>query len=334
MADKAVTCYRPLTAWFSKEVNPSGKRSMVFDASKAANRDEEIKLPCGQCIGCKLERSRQWAIRCVHEASLHEQNCFITLTFDENSLAARERPKSLDKREFQLFMKRLRKEFSDRKIRFFHCGEYGDKNGRPHYHAILFGIDFEDKELMNLDREHPLYRSKTLERLWPFGFSTIGEMTFESAAYVARYCLKKITGDIALTHYAEIDYDSGEILYDRDPEYTTMSRGRRCKDHPKDKYPEFVIDCPNCDGGIATRWYEQFKSDCYPKDWISLNGKKMKPPKFYEKKLEQDDFYLFSDIKDARKLASREIELPQRDRLDEMETSKRLRIQRTLERKL
>lgn len=102
-------CYRPITAWYSREVNRSGKRSLVFSPRKAEQQDDPIQISCGQCIGCRLERSRQWAVRCLHEASLYEDNCFITLTFDDNHLFKRNNPASLDIRDFQLFMKRLRK---------------------------------------------------------------------------------------------------------------------------------------------------------------------------------------------------------------------------------
>jgi hypothetical protein len=132
-------CYFPITAWRSKDgKNEAGKWPVVFKPT-AGYLDKELKLPCGRCIGCRLERSRQWAVRCVHEASLHEKNCFITLTYSPENL-----PKdgSLDVSHFQKFMKRFRKRFGPG-IRFFHCGEYGESLSRPHYHACIFGFDFE-----------------------------------------------------------------------------------------------------------------------------------------------------------------------------------------------
>lgn len=276
-----MACYKPITAWYSKEVNATGKRSLVFAPKGALQPDDPIEIACGQCIGCRLERSRQWAIRCIHEASLHENNCFITLTFSPEHLEKRENPWSLDVRDYQLFMKRLRKRYGD-KIRFFHCGEYGEKHARPHYHACLFNFDFPDKELWRVVNGNRLYISKSLSELWPFGFSTIGDVTFESAAYVARYIMKKVTGDLAEDHYKTIiaDEETGEIIeeIERKPEYTTMSR------RP----------------GIGKEWFEQYETDVYPSDFVVINGKKMRPPKYYDKLYEQTRPYEYEDLKALR----------------------------------
>lgn len=180
-------------------------------------------------------------------------------------------------------MKRLRFHFGDKKIRFFHCGEYGEKYGRPHYHAILFGIDFDDKQLHTIINGNRLYTSPTLEKLWPYGYSSIGNVTFESAAYVARYIMKKVTGDQADEHYSVINEETGEILY-KQPEYTTMSR------RP----------------GIAAGWFEQYADDVYPKDFVTVRGKKMRPPKFYDRLMEKTRPYEIEDIKAARVEKARE----------------------------
>ena len=167
---------------------------------------------------------------------MHEDNCFITLTFSDKELLKRENPLSVDTRDFQKFMKRLRK-YTGKKVRYFHCGEYGDENMRPHYHACLFGLDFEDKYVWMERNGNKLYRSPTLEKIWPFGYSSIGEVNFETAAYVARYVMKKVTGEgkdrlkvkecdgelVELKHYQMLDKDTGEII-ELKPEYTTMSR--------------------------------------------------------------------------------------------------------------
>ena len=118
---------------------------------------------------------------------MYDDNCFITLTYSNQHIPA---DGSLDVRVFQKFMKRLRKRFGDG-IRFYHCGEYGSLLGRPHYHACLFNFDFPDKYLWKENNGQKLYRSPSLEELWPYGYSSIGTVTFESAAYVARYILKR-----------------------------------------------------------------------------------------------------------------------------------------------
>jgi len=275
-------CYHPLKGYRSRVLNPSGKRSIVFNPSQGF-LDQPLTVPCGQCIGCRLERSRQWAIRCHHEASLHEKNCFITLTYAPEHLPSvsvihtRKTYQYLVKKHFQDFMKRLRFHYGTG-IRYFHCGEYGEKNARPHYHACLFNFDFPDKELWRNVHKNKLYTSEILGRLWPFGFSTIGDVTFESAAYVARYITKKITGPNAISHYNDHDPCTGEIFAERIPEYTTMS----------------------LKPGIGAGWMQKYHADVYPKDEIIMREKKLKPPKYYDKIFDQYDPQQFNKIKQKR----------------------------------
>lgn len=255
-------CYSPLQAWRGVR-GVSGKRSMVFNRRDAA-LPGEIFLPCGQCVGCRLERSRQWALRCLHESSLYRRNCFLTLTLDAGHMPA---DGSVDVRTFQLFMKRLRKAYPGDRIRYFHCGEYGEKLGRPHYHACLFNFDFDDKYIWSVKNGFNLYRSPSLEKVWGLGHCLVGEVTFESAAYVARYVMKKITGEDAQCHY------NGKR-----PEYVTMSR------RP----------------GIGKGWFQKWKGDVYPDDFIVVRGVKMKPPRFYDSLMEAEDPAFFADLKRKR----------------------------------
>ena len=153
-------CYSPLTGYVSRLANKNGKRPIVFN-HRDGFLDLPVQVPCGQCIGCRLERSRQWAIRCVHEASLYDDNCFITLTYTDENLPCRGNrdcdkcdhfkekrcdglERGLCKRDFQLFLKRLRKMFG-KGVRYHHCGEYGEQLGRPHHHACLFNFNFPDR---------------------------------------------------------------------------------------------------------------------------------------------------------------------------------------------
>lgn len=234
-----------------------------------------IDVPCRQCIDCRLEYSRQWAVRCVKEAEfIIEQggkNCFITLTYNEEHLPPNG---SLQLAHWQKFMKRLRKKFGAN-IRFFHCGEYGAELSRPHYHAILFNFDFNDKEIWRIRDGVNLYRSPSLEKLWTYGYSSIGNVTFESAAYVARYCTKKITGKLAKEHYG-----------DKKPEYTTMSR------RP----------------GIAYEWFKKYKSDVYPDDSVVIRkNMKCKPPKYY------DYLYDIDNPKEMKKIKFKRCERARND---------------------
>lgn len=256
-------CYHPLSAFRSQD------RSIVFKEPR--NSLESLRLPCGQCVGCRLERSRQWAIRCVHEASLYQDNCFITLTFSQEHLPAN---MSLDVSYFQKFMKRLRKRYGSG-VRFYHCGEYGERFGRPHYHACLFNFDFPDKYFWRRSKEgHPIFRSPSLEALWPFGLSEVGTVTFQSAAYVARYIMKKVNGRDADDHYSFVDPTTGEI-FSRKPEYTTMSR------RP----------------GIGKGWFDKFSSDVYPSDVVIMNGKRMRPPRYYDTLFELESPFDMESVK-------------------------------------
>lgn len=190
---------------------------------------------------------------------MHDQTCFITLTYSDEHLPA---DMSLDIKELQRFKKTFRKHLerneNGKTIRFFECGEYGDETRRPHYHAIIFGYDFPDKKFYRYSKSgEPLYTSSLLERVWGKGHCPIGAVTFESAAYVARYQLDKRTGPLAKDHYAG-----------RKPEFANMSR------RP----------------GIGKPWLDKWCKDVYPRDYVVVRGKKMKPPKYYDRL--QDDVTL------------------------------------------
>lgn len=263
-----MTCFRPVTAYYSNEVNEkSGLRSLIFREEIGQSQNlEQLKIPCGKCSGCRLDKSRDWAVRVMHESSLYDKNCFITLTFNDENIK-----RSLDKSDFQKFMKRLRKKFGQG-VRYFHCGEYGERLNRPHHHAILFNFDFTDKYLYKVSNNVKWYRSECLEKLWPFGFSVIGDVNFASAAYVARYVVKKQSKDF-----------KGRMHYDgRVPEYITMSR------RP----------------GIASVWIDKYFTDVYPSDFVVLHGNvnlKAKPPKFYDEKLSLTSGKLYRIIKRVRR---------------------------------
>lgn len=269
--------------------------------------DNEVALPCGRCIGCKLARSQEWAIRCMHEASMWEQNSFITLTYSDEHLPA---TGSLDNKILTRTFRKMRKNYG-LKFKYFACGEYGDNFGRPHYHAILFGIDFEDKVPINLtDLGDTLYRSERLEKIWPYGLSSIGAVTFESAAYVARYCTKKITGPLADEHYQRVNTETGEI-HKVHPEFM------RCSLNP----------------AIGREWFDKFKPDTH-KGFITRNGKKLPLPKYYLKLLEKaeksDDTMeeqTFSRLKEIRRQAVDKSHIDMTyDRLVTREKVKQLRI--------
>lgn len=254
-------CYHPIKAYLLKGLNKNGKKRIQFKPS--IHTTETLKLPCGQCWGCRLERSRIWSIRCMHEAQLHEHNQYVTLTYNQENLPEDD---SLKKKDLTDFWKRLRKKF---KIRYYACGEYGDEKERPHYHAIIFGLKLDDLTYYRTTRDgFKLYNSKVIDEIWTHGHCTIGAVTFESCAYVARYIMKKQLGKGAEDHYLKIDKSTGEILSDRTPEYTVMSN------RP----------------GIGKKWFDKFKSDIYQAGTdgkvIIRGGTLCQPPRYYEDKYE------------------------------------------------
>lgn len=275
-----MACYHPILAYRGRKTSPTtGKRPLVFkpqDAQMVLDDNgkvhlDTVQLPCGWCRGCRAERGRQWSLRIMHEAALYRQNCVVTLTYNDSNLPE---GGSLDKRSLQLFLKRLRKHHGEG-IRFFACGEYGANLSRPHYHVCLFNFDFADKVLFSentQDAGRNLFVSADLAERWPYGFSTVGVLTAQSAAYVARYVLKKVSGKAAERHY------EGRVS-----EFCLMSRGGRGGK------------------GLARGWFEKYYSDCYPKGFVTMDGFKHQPPKYYDSVYEKMEPERFAALKEVRK---------------------------------
>lgn len=301
-------CYKPLRAWYTGSKNPvTGKRGLSFSKPvDSAFIFMPVSIPCGQCSGCRLERSRQWAMRCLHESRLHSSNCFVTLTFDEQNLPLNG---SLDARHIQLFMKSLRERLSrgvtslervpkqaqaapaareSYKVRFYACGEYGESGNRPHYHIVLFGFGFPDRRRFGGSASQPTYRSPFLESLWPVGHSLIADMTFETAAYVARYVMKKFTGRGSEDAYTVYDDERDEIVKLK-PEFSQMSL------RP----------------GIGKGWYESHRGEIYQArgSQCVLRGMEVRPPVAYDRWLEIDDPVAFERLKRQRVARVRSVRL-------------------------
>lgn len=274
--DKNMPCYKPLKGYL-------GPKGITFKRTDSFGT--MLEVPCGRCIGCRLDKARDWALRCYHEASLYEaglNNCFITLTYDNHHLPS---DHSLVKSHFTKFIKALRQK-SKKKIRFYMCGEYGkatEKNNwiaRPHYHAILFGYQFPECKLVNVRNSNRVYISPLLTELWRFGSHEIGTVTFQSAGYVARYVLKKQNGDYGLREYAITDLATGEITDQQ-------------KIHP---YTQMSLK-----PGIGKPWYDKHKSDLFPHDYAVLpDGRKCPVPTYYRNLLKADDPALWDQLRSSR----------------------------------
>lgn len=285
-----MSCKKPLKA-YSRIVD--GKNEIVF----ANNFDlpyiqkgghlysTKLELPCGQCIGCRLEYSRQWATRCVLEASQFSANYFVTLTYNDLSLPTESFfdvdkntgefielfAHSLVPKHLQDFIKRLRQRFlrdyDFDNIRFYACGEYGSQNERPHYHLILFNCPLPDLEVVGSNFQGDIYyKSQIIEDCWsvldkksgircPLGFVTVADVNFNTCAYVARYMLKKHKGK------SSDYYDDKHIL----PEFSRMSL------RP----------------GIARNYFDEHYDKIYEYDQIIITGsdgiaKRVRPPRYYD----------------------------------------------------
>lgn len=283
-SDQWVACYHPIRGYYGRSVNPdTGSRPIVFNVNQSFS-GIPLDIPCGQCIGCRLERSRQWALRIMHEKRLHAESAFLTLTYSPVNLP---RNGSLVVRDLQLFMKRLRKR-RPTGLRFFACGEYGEHTLRPHYHVLLLNTCFPDQRVWKQSGRHQSYVSVELGDLWMHGDHLIGDVTFQSAGYVARYCTKKVTGPAAEAHYG-----------DRCPEFVVMSRKP----------------------GIGFPWFEKFYKEAYKADSAIVDGKEVRLPRFYDTKFEDVDADTFEVIKKARRRAAlrlgREDNTPERRRVRE-----------------
>jgi hypothetical protein len=246
-----VSCYHPLKAYRCAD------GGVVFNELSRHNITQTIELPCGRCTGCRLQHATDWSLRVMHEAQSWKQNCFITLTYARDKLPPNG---SLDHRDIQLFLKKLREKYKGRKIRYYMCGEYGPLNARPHYHMCVFNKDFKkDRQAGQSESGQPFYESQELNELWTHGIATVQELNKKTAGYCARYIMKKRLGQDAETAYTTITQD-GEMKQIK-PEYAAMS----------------------LKPGIGYHWIKKYTRDVFPHDYVIHEGTKHQVPKYYNK---------------------------------------------------
>lgn len=288
-----------------KAYRPRFGTRLVFDV-KAGWEDRPVFLPCNHCVGCRLEYSRQWAMRCMHEARCSDESAFVTLTYEDGKVPY---GGSLVKAELSAFCKRLHNRLlrsRGRGIRYYGAGEYGDKTARPHYHVLVFGHVFKDRRVWRRETatQSALYSSAELSSLWPDGFSLFGDVTFDSAAYTARYCMKKVTGPDAWQAYQKIDPSTGEI-FQLEPEGAVMSKG------------------------IGREWFERYGCHAYALDEVIVNGRPAKPPRYYDGKFEIIDTRAYNLVKAKRRSAARlkvADDTPERRRVKEVVLEAKLKL--------
>ncbi|AXL15211.1 replication initiator protein [Microviridae sp.] len=259
----------------------------------------KMLIPCGSCMQCRITNSLDWAVRCTNEMQMHEQSTFLTLTYETLPLNG-----SLDHKHFQAFIDKLRKN-TKTKIRYFMCGEYGtntdesiygrSKLGRPHFHALIFGYDFPDKEIYKKSRGGDnYYTSKKLTKWWGHGHAVIANANFQTAAYISRYITKKLKGNNHHVddHYTRwqpdgpwidlIDEKTGEIelKVSITPEYQRQSTNR----------------------GLGYSYLIKYFTDVFPSDEIVISGRTYQVPRYYTKILKEQNEDLYDHIYSTRQL--------------------------------
>lgn len=318
-----MTCYNPIRACYSKsKYAKTGKKDIHlvfhenFDSSGNVIKDskylyneqnfphalyEYVNLPCRKCVGCRSDNAKMWSLRAYHEMICHKDNCFITLTYNDDNPLVRNDPLciySLRYKHFQNFMKRLRKEFSDSHIGYIVSGEYGCKDGRSHWHAILFGFDFPDKELVYMSKGFPHYRSSTLERLWsvynrdldlyePIGFVDLCNVDYDCCSYVSQYVMKKLP---SLVSYPIVSYDD---------DGTSIRL--------EEKAPPIVRTSKN--PAIGLTWFNQYGENAVEKGFCvnpKTKSSKMKTPAYYYSKFEKINPDKFKQIKEDLSIKMKE----------------------------
>lgn len=294
-----MSCYHPLRAAIIPGKSVNGKRNIKFfgvastdntycyqdrshpDTYHCSPNDVEtaywrkldtMLLPCGQCIGCRLDYSRRWATRLMLELPYHTNNYFVTLTYNNDNLPIGTGVlPTLVPDDLQKFIKRLRKaqsQYTDTKLRFYACGEYGTKSNRPHYHLIIYDLVLPDDDLIFLkysQHGNPYYTSKLISKCWTFGYNLVAGVSWQSCAYVARYMLKKQKGDGASV------YQEHGI----EPEFVRMSRNpgiakQYYDDHAMDMLRDRYVQLSDGLKAPIPRYFDPFYEVDYPDEYAKM----------------------------------------------------------------
>lgn len=260
-----MACFRPVQV----EVR---RKSVVAGGARVGQWQT---VPCGKCVGCRATQARGWAVRILHERQVVEESglsdgsllspsWFVTLTYDDKSL-----PESgaLCSEDFRNFVRRLRRRVG--RFGYFGCGEYGSYSKRPHYHAVLFGVDFLDRSIFRYAGSGPVWRSPSLEAAWDLGISEFGTVTEASASYVAGYVTKKLGDSV------NVNFSTGEIL---------PSPFTRTSQRPP----------------LGERWIRRYWRDVYPRDYVVFGGAEVKPPRFYDKWMDKHQPEVMESVRAKR----------------------------------
>ncbi len=295
-----MSCYRPLLGKFQgyEDGKPQYK---VLPCSGIPAEYPDINVPCGHCVGCRLDKSRQWADRMMLELDHSKTAIFVTLTYDPLNVPLAcvlddgSPLFTLDKRDVQLFMKRLRKAFPGREIRYYLAGEYGSETHRPHYHAILFGLslaDFPDVQVVSRNSFGQfLYSSEKMYNIWKLGNVALADVSWQTCAYVARYCVKKLAVDVSCETFERFNVQ---------PEFSLMSRRPGIAGFYHLEHPDLIS---------KSKQYFSDPNGVSPRTSCST-------PKFVLEKLKLTNPDLYDKIKLQRQIYARDMEVIALSRTD------------------
>lgn len=250
-------------------------------AGSALRSPDTVTVPCGHCLGCRTDQARSWAIRIMHEAQVREHAWFLTLTYSDEKLPENG---SLRPDDLSAFIKRLRTKFPPRSLSFYGCGEYGESTDRPHYHAVLCGPALLDRDYFTHRSGSPVWLSETVASAWGHGLHELTAVTYGAAQYVAGYVRKKIRKQDNPDAYLRVNPVTGE-LHQVEQEFS------RCSTRP----------------AIGRLWIERYWRDVYPRDYVVMDGKEFKPPRYYDKWMEENQPEIMAEVREQRIKDAREI---------------------------
>lgn len=265
-------CFKPTKAW--QYLDPKMPDKPIFHQPER-HANKPIELPCGKCIGCRSDKALDWTVRMTHEASLYEYNQFVTLTYDEENIP---HDFGLHHKHYQDWIRKLRKHYPEISLRYYMCGEYGEINSRPHFHAAIFNLNITDLEQYSERDGHKTFTSKKMTKIWGKGNVIMGEsLTPQSCAYIAGYMLKELKAIDQEHGFRITDLETGQ-------EFDRISPYQRMSNRP----------------GIGRNWIEKYQTDTFPDDFIILDGKRFPVPDYYLRRLKDEDPKLYEEIKSDR----------------------------------
>lgn len=273
-------CEAPIPAF-----RPANGGPVRFNEPKDGQAYIAMEIPCGTCILCREEHARQWAVRITHESQLHDECCFATFTYSPKHLPKWGSLQYADMQKFWDRTNKARKRAGLPRLHYYAVGEYGDQTQRPHYHACIFGSAYTENRIILRTSPTMLWTSPELEKEWGLGNVSVGALNYETARYTASYVTKKLR---AKQQYVRVDETSGELI-------------------PLEQPKAYMSLKP----AIGLRWLEQYGDHIYENDYVVINGKKQKPPQYYDRWLKKRSEIPLQMIKEERQKKAQSLSISQ-----------------------